>query len=93
MMSRRAKRRGTKNRTPDGPESPLPPEISGPLGPLEPSDRLLKLSEVLQLARHGKSWLYGNIKAGLFPPGYRIGRNRFWLLSEVMVVINRLLRP
>jgi predicted DNA-binding transcriptional regulator AlpA len=90
MMTKRTKRRGTKGRTPD---DPGPPATAGPTGPLAPGDRLIKRDEVLELACHGKSWLYDKIERGLFPPGYIIGRNRFWLLSEVIAALNRLLRP
>jgi predicted DNA-binding transcriptional regulator AlpA len=60
---------------------------------LGPGDHLLRLQEVLSRVRHKKSWLYAMIDAGGFPAGYRIGRRRFWLESEVEDAIRQLLLP
>jgi predicted DNA-binding transcriptional regulator AlpA len=61
--------------------------------PLSPGDRLLRRAEVLARVRHEKSWLYDKIAAKEFPNGHLIGRNRFWLESEVEEWLRRQLKP
>jgi predicted DNA-binding transcriptional regulator AlpA len=56
-------------------------------------DDLLTLKEALELVRHKKSWLYKKIDEGLFPPGFKIGRRRFWRRGEVKDALRLLLVP
>jgi predicted DNA-binding transcriptional regulator AlpA len=72
-------------------ESPEPPDEGS--GPNDIADRLLTLAEVLAELRMRRSWLYEAIADGRFPPGWRIGRRRFWRISEVRAARERLLVP
>lgn len=56
-----------------------------PSGIPHPTDRALRLPEVVQITGRSKTMIYDDAKAGRFPKGFLIGaRARAWLLSDVM---------
>ena len=56
-----------------------------PSGILEPTDRALRLPEVIKITGRSKSMIYDDAKAGRFPSGFLIGgRARAWSLRDVM---------
>ena len=58
---------------------------SQPSGIPHPTDRALRLPEVIQITGRSKTMIYEDAKAGRFPKGFLIGRKaRAWLLSDVM---------
>ena len=51
----------------------------------QPTDRAVRLPEVIQITGRSKTMIYDDAKAGRFPRGFLIGRKaRAWLLSDVM---------
>lgn len=48
-------------------------------------NRAARLPEVIQLTGRSKTMIYADIREGLFPAGFLIGkRARAWMLSDVM---------
>lgn len=54
---------------------------------------LMTVAEVCRRLRHGRTWLYEQIRAGRFPPGACIGRRRFWRRREVEEALRAMLIP
>ena len=51
----------------------------------QPTDRAVRLPEVIQITGRSKTMIYDDAKAGRFPRGFLIGRKaRAWLLSDIM---------
>lgn len=51
----------------------------------QPHDRAVRLPEVVQITQRSKTMLYDDMRKGLFPVGFLIGRKaRAWMLSDVM---------
>ncbi len=56
-----------------------------PCGIPHPTDRALRLPEVIQITGRSKTMIYEDAKAGRFPKGFLIGRKaRAWSLSSIM---------
>ena len=56
-----------------------------PSGIPQPTDRAVRLPEVIQITGRSKTMIYDDVKAGRFPRGFLIGRKaRAWLLSDIM---------
>lgn len=50
-----------------------------------PTDRALRLPEVVQITGRSKTMIYADARAGRFPKGFLIGaRARAWAPSDVM---------
>ena len=56
----------------------------------KPKVRLLRVNEVLERVGLGKTTLFGAIKAGRFPPGFKHGNLRLWREDEIDEAIERL---
>ncbi len=51
----------------------------------QPTDRAVRLPEVIQITGRSKTMIYDDVKAGRFPRGFLIGgRARAWSLRAVM---------
>lgn len=51
----------------------------------QPNDRAARLPEVIQITQRSKTMIYEDIRGGVFPSGFLIGkRARAWMLSDVM---------
>lgn len=51
----------------------------------QPHDRAVRLPEVIQITKRSKTMLYEDMKAGIFPSGFLIGKKaRAWMLSDIM---------
>ena len=51
----------------------------------QPTDRAVRLPEVIQITGRSKTMIYDDVKAGRFPAGFLIGgRARAWSLRAVM---------
>lgn len=48
-----------------------------------PKDRLLPLTEVLQIVPASRAHLYDQMKSGAFPLPVKVGRSSFWRLNEI----------
>ena len=52
----------------------------------QPSDRVTRLREIVEITQRSKTMIYEDIRAGRFPAGFLIGKKaRGWLLSDVML--------
>lgn len=52
---------------------------------LQPTDRAVRLPEVVEITMRSKTMIYKDIKDGVFPKGFLLGkRSRAWMLSDVL---------
>ncbi len=58
-------------------------------GKLAAEDRLLDISQVLELIPIGKSTLWQHVKSGKFPKPIHIGSRAFWCLSDIRSLISQ----
>ncbi|MGA7491645.1 MAG: AlpA family phage regulatory protein, partial [Syntrophobacteraceae bacterium] len=74
-------------------EQPPPPPKTSPAHAEEPTERLLRLTEVLKLIPVSKSTWWNGVRTGKFPRPVKLGeRTTCWRHSDIVALIQEAIR-